>query len=42
MKGEQLRLLLAVIVLAVAVRLLLGLLVPPEDLFSLAPLRLGS
>jgi uncharacterized membrane protein YfcA len=42
MKGEQLRLLLAVIVLGVAVRLLLGLLVPPEDLFSLAPLRLGS
>jgi uncharacterized membrane protein YfcA len=36
LRGEQLRLLLAVIVLAVAARLLLGLLLPPEELFSLA------
>jgi uncharacterized membrane protein YfcA len=38
LKGEQLRLLLAVIVLAVALRLLVGLLVTPDDLFSLSPL----
>ena len=38
LKGEQLRLLLAVIVLAVAIRLLVGLLVTPDDLFSLSPL----
>ena len=35
LKGEQLRLLLAVMVLAVALRLLIGLLLPPEDLYSL-------
>jgi uncharacterized protein len=38
LKGEHLRLMLAVIVLAVALRLLVGLLVTPDDLFSLAPL----
>jgi uncharacterized membrane protein YfcA len=38
LKGEQLRLLLAVIVLAVSIRLLIGLLVTPDDLYSLAPL----
>ena len=38
LKGEQLRLMLAVIVLAVAIRLMIGLLVPPADLYSLAPI----
>jgi hypothetical protein len=38
LKGEQLRLMLAVIVLAVAIRLMIGLLVPPADLYSLAPM----
>ncbi len=41
-KGEQLRLLLALIVLAVAVRLLVGLIVPPEDLYSVAPAMIGA
>jgi len=41
LKGEQLRLLLAIIVLAVAARLLIGLLVPPSDLYSLAPVVMG-
>ena len=41
-KGEQLRLLLALIVLAVAIRLLVGLIVPPEDLYSLAPAMIGA
>lgn len=34
MRGEQLRLLLAVLVLAVGARLLIGLVVTPEDIFS--------
>jgi uncharacterized membrane protein YfcA len=38
LNGEQLRALLAVMVLAVAIRLLLGLMLTPKDLFSLAPL----
>ncbi len=38
LKGEQLRLLLAVIVLAVSIRLLISLLVTPDSLYSLAPL----
>jgi len=41
LKGEQLRLMLAVIVLAVAIRLLIGLLVQPADLYSLAPMMVG-
>jgi uncharacterized membrane protein YfcA len=36
LRGEQLRLLLAVLVLAVALRLLLGLVVTPADIFSVA------
>jgi uncharacterized membrane protein YfcA len=36
LRGEQLRLLLALLVLAVAARLLWGLLVPPSDVYSLA------
>jgi uncharacterized protein len=42
LKGEQLRLLLAMIVLAVSIRLLIGLVVTPDDLYSLAPLMRGS
>jgi len=42
LKGEQLRLLLAVMVLAVALRLLIGLLVPPDDLYSLGPVVAGA
>ena len=42
LKGEQLRVLLALIVLGVAVRMLVGLLVTPDDLFSLSPLVGGS
>ncbi len=38
LKGEQLRALLAVMVLAVAIRLLVGLVLTPKDLFSLTPL----
>ena len=38
LRGEQLRLLLALLVLAVAVRLLWGLLLPPSDVYSLAGL----
>jgi uncharacterized membrane protein YfcA len=41
LKGEQLRALLAVMVLAVAVRLLLGLVVTPKDLYTLTPLLGG-
>jgi uncharacterized protein len=41
-KGEHLRLLLAAIVLAVAIRLLLGLILPPADLYSLAPVVRGA
>ena len=36
LRGEQLRLLLALLVLAVAGRLLFGLIVEPSDLFSIA------
>jgi len=36
MRGEQLRLLLAVLVLAVGLRLLIGLVVTPDDIFSVA------
>ena len=42
LKGEQLRLLLAAIVLAVARRLLVELVVSPEDLYSLGPAMVGS
>lgn len=38
LRGEQLRLLLALLVLAVAARLLWGLLVPPSDVYTLAGL----
>jgi uncharacterized protein len=38
LRGEQLRLLLALLVLAVAARLLWGLLLPPSDVYSLAGL----
>jgi len=41
LKGEQLRLLLAMMVLAVSIRLLIGLVVAPDDLYSLAPLAAG-
>jgi uncharacterized protein len=36
LRGEQIRLLLALLVLAVAARLLWGLIVPPSDVYSLA------
>jgi uncharacterized membrane protein YfcA len=39
LKGEQLRLLLAIMVLAVALRLLVGLVVTPDDLYSLSPFK---
>jgi uncharacterized membrane protein YfcA len=39
LRGEQLRLLLALMVLAVAIRLLFGLVVAPDDLYSLAPMK---
>ena len=38
LRGEQLRLLLALLVLAVALRLLWGLVMPPSDVYSLAGL----
>ncbi|HTP78583.1 MAG TPA: sulfite exporter TauE/SafE family protein [Rhizomicrobium sp.] len=38
LRGEQLRLLLALLVLAVAVRLFFGLIIEPADLFSIATL----
>jgi uncharacterized membrane protein YfcA len=41
LQGEQLRLMLAVIVLAVALRLLIGLLVTPDDLYSLSSVLVG-
>ncbi|MGB2930764.1 MAG: sulfite exporter TauE/SafE family protein, partial [Methyloceanibacter sp.] len=41
MKGEHLRILLAIIVLAVAIRLLFGVVVTPDDLYSAAPLGMG-
>jgi uncharacterized protein len=42
LKGEQLRLLLALLVLGVAARLLLDLVLKPEDLYSIVPLFAGS
>ena len=36
LRGEQIRLLLALLVLAVALRLLWGLIVPPSDIYSIA------
>jgi hypothetical protein len=36
LRGEHLRLLLALLVLAVAARLLVGLVIKPDDLYSLA------
>jgi uncharacterized membrane protein YfcA len=41
LRGEQLRLLLALMVLAVAVRLLLDLTLTPDDIYSLTPLKAG-
>jgi uncharacterized protein len=38
LRGEQLRLMLALIVLAVAIRIMFDLVLPPDDLYSLAPL----
>lgn len=42
LKGEQLRALLALMVLAVAIRLLFGLVWRPADLYSLTPLLTGA
>lgn len=42
LNGEQLRLLLAIMVLAVALRLLIGLVLPPADLYSLASVVAGA
>jgi uncharacterized membrane protein YfcA len=42
LKGEQLRALLAIMVLAVAVRLLFGLILKPGELYSLAPMISGA
>jgi len=42
LKGEQLRALLAALVLAVAIRLAFGLIVQPNELYSLSPLFSGS
>ncbi len=42
LKGEQLRALLALMVLAVAIRLFFGLVLPPSELFSIAPVRAGA
>jgi uncharacterized membrane protein YfcA len=42
LKGEQLRLLLALMVLAVALRLLIGLVMQPAELFSLASVKVGA
>jgi uncharacterized membrane protein YfcA len=36
LRGEQLRLLLAILVLAVGARLLIGLVVTPQDIFSVS------
>jgi uncharacterized membrane protein YfcA len=41
-RGEQLRAMLALMVLAVAMRLLLDLFVRPAELFSIAPLMAGA
>jgi uncharacterized membrane protein YfcA len=42
LKGEQLRLLLALLVLGVALRLLLDLVIKPADVYSIVPLLVGS
>ena len=42
LRGEQLRALLAAMVLAVAIRLLLDLVLKPSELFSIAPLAAGA
>jgi uncharacterized membrane protein YfcA len=42
LRGEQLRLLLALLVLAVAIRLLLDLVLQPADLYSIAPVLTGA
>jgi len=42
LKGEQLRALLALMVLAVAIRLLFDLVLRPADLFSIAPIAAGA
>jgi uncharacterized membrane protein YfcA len=42
LKGEQLRLLLALMVLAVALRLLIGLAMQPAEVFSLASVKVGA
>ncbi|MEZ5775541.1 MAG: sulfite exporter TauE/SafE family protein [Hyphomicrobiaceae bacterium] len=42
LKAEQLRAILALLVLAVAVRLAFGLIVRPEDIFSIAPVAVTS
>ncbi|ODA67072.1 hypothetical protein A7A08_01816 [Methyloligella halotolerans] len=39
LRGEQLRALLAIMVLAVAIRLLLGLVITPSDLYTIAPVE---
>jgi uncharacterized protein len=41
-RGEQLRAMLALLVLAVAARLVLDLVVKPDELFSIAPLMAGA
>ena len=40
MRGEQLRLVLALVVMGVAIKMGLGLVIPPEHLYSMA--RLGG
>jgi uncharacterized membrane protein YfcA len=42
LKGEQLRLLLALLVLGVAARLLLDLVLKPDDVYSVVPLFVDS
>jgi uncharacterized membrane protein YfcA len=42
LRGEQLRALLAVLVLAVALRLLFDLVLKPDELYSIAPLMAGA
>ncbi|HYH70183.1 MAG TPA: sulfite exporter TauE/SafE family protein [Methyloceanibacter sp.] len=42
LKGEQLRALLALMVLAVAIRLLFDLVLRPADMFSIAPIAAGA
>jgi hypothetical protein len=42
LKGEQIRILLAIIVLALTVKLFLDLVITPSDLVSLAPAKGGG